>query len=117
MVRADDVLDGIHQVSIAQARSADCAMEDFCKEMEWGKQLQDRLHDKMHKMVESLWDDTDNLQEYMSKVMALAWANKSTPAKTLQRMTSLEATAAALVTAVNNLISVVWHQGALMQNM
>jgi uncharacterized protein YigA (DUF484 family) len=61
----------------------------------------------MHEMVEALWDDTDNLQEDMEKVMALTRANKSTAAKTLQSMTSLKATTAALVTAVNDLIPMV----------
>ena len=92
-------------------------MEDICKGMEWGKQLQDWLHNNMHKMVEALLDDTDNLQEDMEKVMALTRANKSTAAKTLQSMTSLKATTAALVTAVNDLIPMVWCQGALLQDM
>jgi hypothetical protein len=36
MVRGDNVLYSVRQVFIAQACSADRAMEDFCKEMEQG---------------------------------------------------------------------------------
>ncbi len=95
----------------------DRALEDFYKEFEWGKQLQDKLHNNMHKTVEALLDDMDNLQEDMVKVVALTRANKSTAAKTLQSMTSLKATTAALVTAVNDLIPMLRHQGALLQDM
>jgi hypothetical protein len=71
----------------------------------------------MNERVESLWEDTDNLQNDMAKVMVLVWANKGTTTKMLQSVTSLEATAAALVEAVNDLIPVVWCQGALLQDM
>jgi hypothetical protein len=117
MVHADDVPDGIYQVFLAQVQSADRAMEDFCKEMEQGQELKDGLHGEMNEMVESLWEDTEYLQDNMAKVMALARANEATTAKTLQSMTSLKAIAAALVTAVNDLIPVVWRQGALLQDM
>ncbi len=117
MVCAEDVPDSVHQIFITQACSVDRAMEDFCKEMERGKQLQDGLHGNMHETVKSLWEDTDYLQDDMAKEMVLAWANESTATKMLQSVMSLKATAAALVTAVNDLIPVVWCQGALLQNM
>jgi hypothetical protein len=71
----------------------------------------------MNEMVKSLWEDTNNLQDYTAKVMALARANKATTAKTLKSITSLQATAAALATAANVLIPVVRRQGALLQDM
>jgi hypothetical protein len=82
-----------------------------------GQTATGRVTCDMHEMVEALWDDTDNLQEDMAKVMALARANKSTTAKTLQSVTSLKTTTAALATAVNDLIPVVWRQGTLLQDM
>jgi hypothetical protein len=85
--------------------------------MEQGQTLKEGLQGDMNEMVGSLWEDTNNLQDDMAKVMALAWANKATAPKMLQCVTSLKATAAALVTAVNDLTPVVWHQGALLQDM
>jgi hypothetical protein len=88
---ADDVPDNICQVFLAQAWSADWVMEEFCKETEQGQSLKEGLHGSMNEVVESLWEDTTNLQDDMAKVMALAWANKTTSAKTLQSVMSLEA--------------------------
>ncbi len=88
MVRADDVPDSVCQVFLAQAQSADQAMEEFCKEMEQGETLKEGLQGDMNEMVESLWEDTNILQDDMAKVMALAWANKETAAKTLQSVMS-----------------------------
>jgi hypothetical protein len=116
MVQADNILDDVCQVYLAQAQSADHAMEQFCKEMEQGQMLKVGLHSKMNEMVESLWEDTDNLQEDMAKVMALAWANEAITAKMLQNMTLIVATTAALVTAVNDLIPMVQCQGALLED-
>jgi hypothetical protein len=117
MVRVEDIPDSVCEVFIAQACSADHAIEDFCKEMEEGQKLTDRLHSNMNETVGSLLEDTDNLQDDMAKVVALAGTHKVTAAKMLQSMTSLAATAAALVTVVNDLIPVVWCQGALLQDM
>jgi hypothetical protein len=84
-------------------------MENFCKEMEQGQKLKGGLHGNMNETVESLWEDTDNLQDDMVKVMALARANKATTVKMLQSSTSLKVTAATLMIAVNDLIPVVWR--------
>ncbi len=118
MVCMDGVPDSICQVFLlAQAQSAVPVVEDFCKEMEQGQKLKDGLHINMNEMVESLWEDIDNLQDDMGKVMALARANKATASKMLQSVMSLKATAAALMTVVNDIVPVVWHQGALLQDM
>ncbi len=117
MVHADNVLDSICQVFLAQAWSADWAMEEFCKEMEQGQTRKEGIQGDMNEMVESLWEDTNNLQDDMAKVMVYARANEATAAKMLQSITSLKATAAALVMAVNDLIPMAWHQGALLQDM
>jgi hypothetical protein len=117
MVCAGDVPNSVHQVFLAQARSADWAMEEFCKEMERSQTLKERLQGDMNEMVESLWEDTNNLQDEMAKDMALACANKATTAKTLQSAMSLEATTAALMIVVNDLIPVVQCQGVLLHDM
>jgi hypothetical protein len=71
----------------------------------------------MNETAKTLWEDTNDLQDEMAKVTVLARVNKATAAKMLQSDTSLEATTAALVTAVNDLIPMVWCQGTLLQDM
>jgi hypothetical protein len=117
MVCADNLPDNVCQVFLAQAWSTDRAMEEFHKEMERGQTLKEGLQGDMNETIESLWEDTNNLQDDMAKVMALAQANKATAAKMLQSVMSLQATTAALVTAMNDLIPMVWHQGVLLQDM
>jgi hypothetical protein len=113
IVQADDIPNSICWVFLAQAWSAEQAMEEFYKKLEC---RQEGLQGDMNEMVESLWEDTNDLQDDMANVMALAWANEATAIKMLQSVTSLKATAAVLVMAVNDLIPVVWHQGALLQD-
>ena len=117
MVQSDNLPDNVCQVFLAQAWSTDRAMEEFHKEMERGQTLKEGLQGDMNETIESLWEDTNNLQDDMAKVMALAQANKATAAKMLQSVMSLQATTAALVTAMNDLIPMVWHQGVLLQDM
>ena len=71
----------------------------------------------MNETAKTLWEDTNDLQDEMAKVTVLARAKEATAAKMLQSITSLKATTAALVTAVNDLIPVVWCQGPLLQDM
>ncbi len=47
-------------------------MEEFCKEMEHGQLLKEGLQGDMNETVESIWEDTNKLQNEMAKVMALA---------------------------------------------